>query len=498
MRKDKVTAAEILGKITAFSGKKGFPVYLVGGYIRDTILRRKSKDIDAVMESDALAFARDFAREYRLPPPVFYGRFGTAMIEIDGIKLEFATARKESYPEDSRKPQVEKATILEDCRRRDFTINAIARNLLTGEIIDFFNGRKDIKRRIIRTPVEADRTFYDDPLRILRGIRFAARFRFEIEKETLEGMRKNVPRLSIVSQERIADEIMKTLEASVPSRGFYLMDETGVLDAVMPEVSGLKEKQNVYPCKELLPHTLKVLDNASKHTKDVYLRMAALLHDIGKPRTFRYDNGKVSFHRHEFVGERMAYKLCRRLNIPEEKNKFIGRMIRFHLRPHLLAKENPTDNALRRFIREMGKDMMPLFTLAKADLTSHNPGRVQKALEKLSLLENRVKEINKKDRLTSFRLALDGYAIMEILGVPSGKIIGQVKDILEGLVIDGLLKNRKRALKKYLEEHGKEFKKLQAPSPPFLRQGFGRQESSPRKIEEETGKRGEEDENEEE
>lgn len=448
---------EILERIAEFGKKKNIQVYLVGGYIRDTLLRRKSKDIDVVMESDALAFARDFAREYRMPPPVFYGRFGTAMIEVDDIKVEFATARKESYPEDSRKPEVEKATILEDCRRRDFTINAIIKNLLTGEVLDFFDGRKDIKNKIIRTPVEPDRTFYDDPLRILRGIRFATRFRFDIERETLEGMRKNVFRLSIVSQERIADEIMKTLEAPVPSRGFYIMDETGVLQVVMPEVAGLKEKQGYYPCKELLPHTLQVLDNVSRHTRDVYIRMAALLHDIGKPRTFRYDNGKVSFHRHEFVGERMAYRMFSRFNISEEKRRFICRLIRFHLRPHLLAKENPTDNALRRFIREMGKDIKPLFILAMADLTSHNPGRVQKALEKLSLLEGRVNELNKKDRLTSFKLALDGYAIMEILGVPPGKIVGQVKDTLEGLVLDGVLKNQKRVLKKYLQEHSEEF-----------------------------------------
>ncbi len=462
--KEKITTQELLGKITVFAKKKRIMVYLVGGYIRDTLLRRKSKDIDIVMETDALSFAREFAREYRMPPPVFYGRFGTAMIEIDGLKVEFATARKESYPEDSRKPSVERASIYEDCQRRDFTINTIAKNLLTGEVLDFFDGRQDIKRKIIRTPVAPDRTFYDDPLRILRGIRFATRLGFEIEKNTLEGMKKNVSRLSIVSRERISEEIIKILEATVPSRGFYLMDETGVLDRVMPEVARLKERQGEQQCKELLPHTLKVLDNASKHTKDVYLRMASLLHDIGKPRTFRVENGKVSFHRHEFVGERMAYKMLNWFNIPDEKKKFIGRMIRFHLRPHLLAKENPTDNALRRFIREMGKDIRPLFILAKSDLTSHNPGRVQRALEKLDVLEARVKEINRKDKLTSFKLSLDGYAIMEILGVPPGRIVGKVKETLEGLVMDGVLRNKKRELSRYLKEHKGEF--VEEPSHP--------------------------------
>jgi poly(A) polymerase len=454
--KEKITTDEILEKITAFAKKKGITVYLVGGYIRDTLLRRKSKDIDVVMETDALSFAKGFAREYRMPPPVFYGRFGTAMIEISGIKLEFATARKESYPEDSRKPVVQQATILEDCLRRDFTINTLVKNLITGEVLDFFKGREDIKKKILRTPVAPDKTFYDDPLRILRGIRFASRLKLEIEKGTLEGMKKNVFRLSIVSRERIAEEVIRTLEAPIPSRGFYLMDEIGALPLILPEVEGLKERQAFNMTKELFPHTLKVLDNASKHTKDVYLRMAALLHDIGKPKTFRIENGKVSFHRHEFVGERMAYKICRRFNIPEEKTMFICKLIRHHLRPHLLAKENPTDNALRRFIREIGREIRPLFILARADITSYNPVRVRNAIEQLNVLEKRVKDINKKDKLTSFKLSLDGYVIMETLGIPQGKKVGEVKGVLEGLVMDGILKNKKRELKRYLEEHREE------------------------------------------
>jgi len=452
-RKKNMESAEILDKIRIFAERNNIHVYLVGGYIRDRFLRRKSNDIDIVMERDALSFAKDFARENRLAPPVFYGRFGTAMIEIPGVKIEFATARKESYPENSRKPEVRNATIEEDCARRDFTVNAIAENLSTGKILDFFGGRSDIKKKIIKTPVSPDRTFYDDPLRILRGIRFASKFMFDIENETMEGMKKNVSRLSIVSRERISDEIMKMLESRIPSRGFYLLDQAGALALILPEVHGLKEKQAA-PCKELFPHTLKVLDNVSLHTKDVYLKMAALLHDIGKPKTFMLDKGKVSFHRHEFVGQRMAYALCRRLNIPEDKNKFIGRLIRFHLRPHLLAKENPTDNALRRFIRELGKDLRPLFALAKADLTSHNPARVKTALEKLTILENRVKEINRTDKLTSFRLALDGYAIMELLGIKPGKKVGEAKKALEGMVIDGIIKNRKRDLSKYIKEKG--------------------------------------------
>lgn len=453
MKKKIVSPQDILNKLKEYAEREGITIYLVGGYIRDILLRRKSNDIDIVMEADALSFARGFASYYHLPAPVFYGRFGTAMIETSGIKIEFATARKESYPDNSRKPDVQRATIEEDFARRDFTINAIAKNLITGEIIDLFNGREDIKKKIIRTPISPEKTFYDDPLRILRGIRFATRLKFEIENGTLEGMKKNVSRLSIVSIERISEEILKTLEAKEPSRGFYLMDEVGALAIVLPEVSALKEKRTDHPCKELFSHTLQVLDNVSIHTRDVYLKMAALLHDIGKPATLQVGNGKVSFHRHEFVGQKMSYRICRRLNIPEEKGKFIGRMIRYHLRPHLLAKEDPTDSALRRFIKEMGKDIKPLFTLAKADLTSHNITRVKNALEKLTRLEERIKDINKRDRLSSFKLAIDGYAIMKLFEIPEGRKVGEIKQRLESLVLDGVIRNRKREIIRYIKEN---------------------------------------------
>jgi poly(A) polymerase len=456
MKKKKIDTEEIIMKMKEFSIEKNIPIYLVGGYIRDKILRKKSNDIDFVMEEDALKIAEEFAKKYGFPQPVFYGRFGTAMIEIDEIKLEFATARRESYPEHSRKPFVQRATIYQDLERRDFTINAIAKNLITGEIIDPFEGIKDIKRKIIRTPIDPNRTFFDDPLRILRGIRFATKFKFEIEEKTLDGMKKNRERIKIVSWERIADEIMKILEASKPSYGFYLMDIVGILEIILPEISALKEKTTDHPCKELFGHTLKTLDNISKHTKNVYIRLSALLHDIGKPYTLRIEDEKVSFHRHEFVGEKMSYDVCRRLKIGEEKARFIGKLIRYHLRPHLLAKENPSDNALRRFIREIGRDMQPLFILAKADLTSRNPLKVKKALERLENLEKRIKEINKRDRISTFKLAIDGFIIMDILGIPQGKQVGNVKKYLENLVIGGKIRNKKRELVRFLKLNKKE------------------------------------------
>ncbi len=452
MEKKNFKPENILEKIRIFAKKKNIPVFLVGGYIRDKLLRKKSKDIDIVMETDALAFAREFAFEYRLPPPIFYGRFGTAMIETEGIKIEFATARKESYPDESRKPFVEKATLIEDCARRDFTINTLMENLVTGEVIDLFSGKQDIKNKILRTPVSPFITFYDDPLRILRGIRFASKFRLTIEPETMKGMKENVSRLKIISQERITDELLKILELSVPSRGFYLMDTTGILDVILPEVALLK-KQTADNCKEIFPHTMKVMDNVSKHTKNSYLKLAALLHDIGKPKTFREEKGKVSFHRHEFVGEKMAYYICKRFKISEENTKFICLLIRYHLRPHLLAKENPTDSALRRFIKETGKNIKSLFILAKADITSSSITRVARAVEQLDILQKRMEEINRKDKLTSFRLAIDGYKIMEILGLQPGRHVGLVKDYLENRVVDGLLKNKKRVLIKELKEN---------------------------------------------
>ena len=454
---------EIIEKIRKFAIEKKLTVYLVGGYLRDKFLRRKSKDVDIVMEFDALKFAKEFSEKYGFPEPVFYGRFGTAMVEVDGIKIEFATCRKESYPEDSRKPEVFPATIYEDLKRRDFTINAIAKNLITGEIIDPFDGKKDLKRKIIRTPIDPDKTFYDDPLRILRGIRFAARFKFKIEERTKKGMKKNVFRLKIVSIERISEEIMKMLEATQPSIAFYLLEEIGALQLILPEVSALKDKDNLIDIKpeerqwkELFTHTMKTLDNISKHTKNVYLRLAALLHDIGKPKTLRIEKGKVSFHGHEFVGERMADSICKRLKIGEKETEFIKKMIRYHLRPHLLAKENPTDRGIRRFIKEVGKDMKSLFILARADLTSQNPQRVREALERLDNLEKRIKEVNKRDKISSFKLAINGFDIMEILDLKPGKIVGQVKKYLENMVLEGNLPNKKRKLKKFLKENKEE------------------------------------------
>lgn len=442
---------DILEQIKDYGSKHNITPYLVGGYIRDRFLRRKNHDIDIMIEGDALEFAQGFAKEFGYPSPIFYGRFGTAMIELGKNKIEFASARKESYDENSRKPYVKPATVMEDLARRDFTINAIAMNLLKNEIIDPFGGKKDIKMKLIRTPVEPEKTFYDDPLRILRGIRFATVLGFDIEPGTKKAMMENAHRLKIVSQERIADEIMKIISARKPSKGFYLLEETGILGLVLPEVANLREKRTRHPCKELFDHTLQVLDNTASLTRNQIIRLAALLHDIGKPRTLKVENNKVSFHRHEIVGANMSIKVCERLKISQKDAEIVYHLVKYHLRPHLLAKENPTDNAIARFIREIGSNIKALFIIAQADITSKNEKKVKQAREKILSLYERIKNINKKMRLARFKLAISGFDIMDILGIKPGRHVGIIKKKLEDMVLNGTIQNKKRELKKYLK-----------------------------------------------
>ncbi|MCM8805217.1 MAG: CCA tRNA nucleotidyltransferase [Candidatus Omnitrophica bacterium] len=443
----------IIEQIRQLGKQYNITPYLVGGYLRDKFLRRANHDIDIMVENDALEFARLFAKVYGYPSPVFYGKFGTAMIEIEKNKIEFATARKESYDQFSRKPHVKPATVLEDLARRDFTINAMAQNLLTGELLDPFGGKTDIRKKIVRTPVDPDITFYDDPLRILRGIRFATVLNFAIEENTKKAMAKNVNRLSIVSQERIADEIMKMIAAKKPSTAFILLDEIGALDLLMPEIASLKEKKTDHPCKELFEHTLQVLDNTARLTKNPVIRIAALLHDIGKPKTLKIENGKVSFHRHEIVGAKKSLAVCERLKISQKDAETVSLLIKYHLRPHLLAKENPTDNALARFIREIGTHMKSLFIIAQADITSKNEKKVKEGREKIIALYERIKELNRKMKLSKFKLAIDGFVIMEICGLKPGKQVGLVKKKLEEMVLNGEIENKKTKLRDYLKKH---------------------------------------------
>lgn len=443
-------ALDIIGEVTRIARKEKVPAYLVGGYLRDKILRRACHDIDIVVEGDALLLAKRVAKSLKVPPPITYQRFGTAMLRVGKTTVEFATARKESYRKNSRKPTVSQATLSEDLRRRDFTINCLAQRLGEKRIIDPFGGRADIKAKIIRTPVEPARTFYDDPLRMLRAIRFTVKLKFQIEKKTAEAIVENRERIKIVSSERIADELFLMLDAAQPSRGIKLLKELKLLDLVLPEISALKDV-NDPQCKDLFTHTLTVLDNMAKMKKDRVLRIAALFHDIGKPKTAKFIPGKGwTFYGHQYLGAKMMRAVASRLKLSASDTKRIGKIIAYHLHPHWLARKNVTERAIFRFLREVGKEWKGLLLVARADITSRNKRKVEGARARLLKLEKRVKDINRKRRAAKFKLALDGHQIMEILEIKPGPEVGRVKSELEKAIAEEKVKNSKRELKKYL------------------------------------------------
>ncbi len=454
----KMNEKEIINKIAEIANPLtsagGGAAYLVGGYLRDKILRRVCHDIDIVVEGDALSLAKNVAKSLKIPPPVTYQRFGTAMIRMEKTTIEFATARKESYRKDSRKPKVSPATLSEDLLRRDFTINCLARRLGEKEIIDSFGGRADLRAKIIRTPTNPAKTFYDDPLRMLRAVRFATKLKFQIEPKTKKAIIENRERIGIVSTERIADEILLILDAKIPSRGIELLKEFKLLEIVLPKIAALRDV-NDPQCKDLFAHTLIVLDNMARMKKDRTLRLAALFHDIGKPKTAKYISGKGwTFYGHQYLGAKMMKSVGFRLKLSASDTKKIGKIIAYHLHPHWLTRKNVTERAIFRFLREVGKEWKGLLLLATSDVTSKNRRKVEEARSRLLELENRIKEINRRRRAARFKLALDGHQIMEILGIKPGPEVGRVKSELEKAVVEERVKNSKRELKKYLKQKG--------------------------------------------
>jgi len=443
---------EIIDRLTQIAREEKIPAYLVGGYLRDKILRRACHDLDLVVEGDALFLAKKSAKFLKVPPPVIYRRFGTAMLKVGKSTVEFAAARKESYRQDSRRPSVSRATLSEDLGRRDFTINCLAQRLGEKQITDPFGGRADIKAGVIRTPAPPSKTFYDDPLRMLRAVRFASRLKFQIEEETAGKIIENRQRLKIVSSERIADELLLMLDATRPSRGIKLLKELKLLDLVLPEIAALKNINDLQ-CKDLFAHTLTVLDNIARVKKDRALRIAALFHDIGKPKTAKYIAGKGwTFYGHQYLGAKMMRDACStELKLSASDTKKISKVIAYHLHPHWLAKRNVTENAIFRFLREVGKEWKDLLLLARADITSKNKRKVEEGRARLDQLENRIKEINRKRRAAKFKLALDGCRIMEILGIKPGPQVGKIKSELEKAVMEEKTKNNKRELAKYLK-----------------------------------------------
>lgn len=460
----------IFEKISSAADALQMPAFIIGGYVRDKILGRPDKDIDIVCVGDGIKLAGMTAEKFIPKPPVsFFKNFGTAQIKIpsksnvSNYEIEFVGARKESYQSDSRKPQVLPGSLDEDRMRRDFTINTLAISLNKedfGEIIDPLNGREDIVNKIIRTPLPPDQTFIDDPLRMMRAIRFATQLDFEIASDTFDAIIRNSSRIKIVSGERIIDEVNKIIMTPKPSTGFLLLDEAGLLQFIFPQLIQLKGAEYIdgKGHKDNFYHTLQVLDNITPHTDDLWLRWAAILHDIAKPATKKFEEGHGwTFHGHEVVGGRMVPKIFGQLKLPlNEKMKYVKKMVELHLRPISLTKENITDSAIRRLIYDAGDDIEDLMKLCKADITSKNKQKVQKFLANFEMVEQRLKEVEEADNLRNWQPPITGEIIMKEFNLPPSKIVGEIKTAVREAILDGEIPNKYEEAFAYMLKIGKE------------------------------------------
>lgn len=452
-----------LSEIVTSQNKKA---WIIGGYVRDCLLRRShpGKDIDIVVLGSGIDLARKAARS--LDPDIkvsIFKNFGTAMFRYNNYELEFVGARRESYNEDSRKPAVEDGTLEDDQKRRDFTINALAISInkeTYGDFLDPFNGLDDLRNKIIRTPLDPDRTFSDDPLRMMRAIRFSAQLNFTIEENTFASITRNAGRIRIVSAERIATELNKILMCDHPSRGFIQLEKSGLLSIIFPELDNLKgiEKKEGKAHKDNFHHSVRVLDNISRHTDNMWLRWAALLHDIAKPATKKYISGSGwSFHGHEFIGGKMIPDIFRKLKLPlNEKMKYVQKLVDLHLRPIALSQETVTDSAVRRLLFEAGDDIDDLMLLCEADITSKNEATKAKHLENFRLVRRKLKEIEEKDAVRNFQPPVDGIEIIKTFGIRPGKEIGIIKNAIREAILDGIIPNDHEAARNLMLQKGKE------------------------------------------
>ena len=482
----------ILEKIADTAAELGTPSYLIGGFVRDKILGRETKDIDIVCVGDGIALAEKVAKKCKPSPQIsVFKNFGTAQIKLNSsnikgaskvspptgggdpiaigleeavaFDIEFVGARKESYNLDSRKPAVQQGTIEDDQNRRDFTINALAISLNKndfGELIDPFDGLGDLKNKIIKTPLQPGITFSDDPLRMMRAIRFASQLHFTIEQETLEAIAENAERIKIVSTERITDELNKIILSEVPSVGFKLLYTSGLLKIIFPQmvelagaeyIDGKGHKDNFY-------HTLQVLDNIAEHTDDLWLRWAAILHDIAKPKTKRFEEGHGwTFHGHEVVGGRMVLKIFSQLKLPQnDKMKFVRKMVELHLRPISLTKENITDSALRRLLFDAGEDIDALMTLCRADITSKNKLKVKRYLENFEMVTRRLAEVEESDKIRNWQPPITGEMIMQEFDLKPSRQVGDIKTAIREAILDGVIPNDYEAARNFMIEKAKE------------------------------------------
>ncbi len=435
-------------RISRLADAAGVKAFVVGGYVRDHYLHRPSTDIDVVVVGSGIALAEALGRELHAKVSVFK-TFGTAMVRTrEGVEVEFVGARKESYTRDSRKPQVEAGTLEDDQRRRDFTINAMAWSLNDasfGELVDPFGGMEDLEDCIIRTPCDPDITFSDDPLRMMRAVRFASQLGFQIEEETFEAIRRNAARIGIVSRERIATELNKIVLSPVPSIGFELLEMTGLLELIFPQMHALKgiERRGQHAHKDNFLHTLKVVDNVARRSDDLWLRWAAVLHDIAKPLTKAYDP-KVgwTFHGHEVLGSKMVPAIFRQLKLPlNEHMKFVQKLVFLHLRPIILSEDLVTDSAVRRLLFEAGDDMEALMTLCEADITSGIDAKVKRYLQNFELVRRKMKDLEERDRVRNFQPPITGELIMQTYGIPPCRVIGDIKEVIKNAILDGEIPN---------------------------------------------------------
>ena len=441
------------GEIAA---KEKLPCYLVGGYVRDKLLNRETTDVDIMVEGDAISYAKKLSAAMGIGKVVEFKEFGTARIPNENFEIEVASARSESYRKDSRNPKIEFSTFKDDMSRRDFTINAIAASIHPesfGELHDPFGGIKDLHKGLIITPLDPDSTFDDDPLRMLRAIRFSAQLKFDIAPNILESISRMKDRIKIIPWERITNEIIKILKADTPSIGFYALRDTGLINIILPEFSimgGVETIQNMSH-KDVFIHTLQVIDNAAALTDKMEIRFAALVHDIAKPQTKKFINGKGwTYYGHEIVGINLMKKLAKRMKLSNELRDYLCKLIKLHLRPIALAKKGVTDSAVRRVMVSAGEDIDDLMILCRADITTKNPKKVKRYLNNFERVEQMVQNVKLRDEMKAFQSPVRGAEIMEIFNLKPGREVGKIKTAIEEAILDGKIENEYEAAYEFM------------------------------------------------